>query len=173
MKLIAYIALLLLFVAGCGDLPEAGSVFDDHTASVFNDGAGLADVMDGKNFFFGNLHSHTSYSDGEGTPGETFAWARDTAGYDFYAVTDHAEQLTEAEWLDTGTQADAYNEEVPRPPVPPPAPPPAPPPPCPRLRLRAAPVGPPTPCSDASFRKQPTAEHRPGRCPANASFVGI
>ena len=26
-------------------------------------------------FFFGNLHSQTGYSDGEGTPEEAFRWA--------------------------------------------------------------------------------------------------
>ena len=33
--------------------------------------------------FFGNLHSHTSYSDGSGTPDDAFRHARNTAGLDF------------------------------------------------------------------------------------------
>jgi len=39
--------------------------------------------------FFGNLHSHTSYSDGTGTPEEAYRHARDVARLDFLAITEH------------------------------------------------------------------------------------
>lgn len=41
--------------------------------------------------FFGNLHSHTSYSDGSGTPEEAYKHARDAqnAKLDFMALTEH------------------------------------------------------------------------------------
>lgn len=40
--------------------------------------------------YFGNTHSHTSFSDGaKSTPQEHFSQAK-AAGFDFYAVTDHA-----------------------------------------------------------------------------------
>lgn len=39
--------------------------------------------------FFGNLHSHTSYSDGSGTPADAYRHARDVAGLDFLAITEH------------------------------------------------------------------------------------
>jgi hypothetical protein len=58
--------------------------------------------------YFGNLHSHTQYSDGKGTPYQTLSWARDTVKYDFYAITDHAEQLSSSEWNDIGTQVNAF-----------------------------------------------------------------
>lgn len=38
--------------------------------------------------FFGNLHSHSSYSDGSGTPREAFIYARDTAKIHFLALTE-------------------------------------------------------------------------------------
>jgi hypothetical protein len=38
--------------------------------------------------YFGNLHSHTSYSDGSGTPEEAFEHAKN-AGLDFLAITEH------------------------------------------------------------------------------------
>jgi hypothetical protein len=38
--------------------------------------------------YFGNLHSHTAYSDGSGTPEQAYTHAR-AAGLDFLAVTDH------------------------------------------------------------------------------------
>ncbi|MBA3904988.1 MAG: hypothetical protein C0522_15145, partial [Rhodocyclaceae bacterium] len=48
---------------------------------------GAADAA-AQNVYFGNLHAHTAYSDGTGTPAEAFAAAR-SAGLDFLAVTEH------------------------------------------------------------------------------------
>lgn len=67
--------------------------------------------IDDMNFYFGNLHSHTDYSDGEGTPAEAYQWARDNADYDFYVVTDHAIQVSSKEWDRTQEHADAYNQD--------------------------------------------------------------
>jgi len=39
--------------------------------------------------FFGNLHSHTSFSDGSGLPREAYLRARDIAKVDFLALTEH------------------------------------------------------------------------------------
>ncbi len=39
--------------------------------------------------FFGDLHAHSSFSDGTGTPEEAFEHARDVAALDFLALTDH------------------------------------------------------------------------------------
>lgn len=39
--------------------------------------------------FFGNLHSHTSYSDGSSTPKVAYKHARDVARVDFLAITEH------------------------------------------------------------------------------------
>ena len=93
---------------GCHEGSNPQSVFDDHPGVPYDDGSWLTDIMDGKAFYFGNLHSHTAYSDGEGTPDEAFLWARDIAQYDFYAITDHAELLSAAEWDDISIQADYY-----------------------------------------------------------------
>lgn len=41
-----------------------------------------------QNVYFGNLHAHTSYSDGSGKPEEAFRMACDV-GLDFFAVTEH------------------------------------------------------------------------------------
>ena len=43
--------------------------------------------------YFGNFHAHTADSDGEGSPADAFTMARDVAGLDMMAVTDHLEQL--------------------------------------------------------------------------------
>ena len=99
---------MIIISLGCFACDQEGSVFNDHQDVPYDDGSGLDDIMDGKKFFFGNLHSHTAYSDGQGTPAEAFAFARDVAGYDFYAVTDHAELVGSSEWEDTGVQADLF-----------------------------------------------------------------
>jgi hypothetical protein len=43
--------------------------------------------------YHGNLHAHTSYSDGKQTPADAFKYARDVAKLDIMVVTDHLEQL--------------------------------------------------------------------------------
>ncbi|MDP8254870.1 MAG: hypothetical protein P9M14_03905 [Candidatus Alcyoniella australis] len=43
--------------------------------------------------YWGVMHCHTGYSDGEQTPADAFAYARDTAQLDILLVTDHLEQL--------------------------------------------------------------------------------
>ncbi|HYG25421.1 MAG TPA: CehA/McbA family metallohydrolase, partial [Caulobacteraceae bacterium] len=44
--------------------------------------------------YFGNLHAHTAYSDGSGTPAEAYAAAA-RAGLDFMAVTEHNHKAAE------------------------------------------------------------------------------
>ncbi len=39
--------------------------------------------------FFGYLHAHSGYSDGQGTPLEAYVHARDLAGLDFMTLTPH------------------------------------------------------------------------------------
>lgn len=50
---------------------------------------GARPVSAQENVFFGNLHSHTSYSDGSGTPREAYTYARDIARIHFLALTEH------------------------------------------------------------------------------------
>lgn len=68
-------------------------------------------LLAGMNFYYGNLHGHTKYSDGNGTPAEGYAFGRNVAGMAFYSITDHAELLSSSEWNDIGTQANAYNQD--------------------------------------------------------------
>lgn len=43
--------------------------------------------------YFGQLHSHTSASDGIGSPREAFAYAKEAPQIDFLAITDHSNYL--------------------------------------------------------------------------------
>ncbi len=62
--------------------------------------------------YFGDLHSHTKFSDGwEGTPADAYAAAK-AAGADFLATTDHASRLTDAEWALTREMAAAATTDT-------------------------------------------------------------
>ncbi|MBE6054716.1 MAG: LPXTG cell wall anchor domain-containing protein [Clostridium sartagoforme] len=52
-----------------------------------------------KNLYFGQLHSHTNLSDGTGSIDEAYTYAKNIAGIDFLAVTDHSN------WFDNDSKA--------------------------------------------------------------------
>ncbi|MFN8454715.1 MAG: CehA/McbA family metallohydrolase [Anaerolineae bacterium] len=60
-------------------------------------------LPDGMFAFWGDLHAHTTYSDGSGPPHYALAVAR-SAGLHFYALTDHDWWLTPLEWAKILTQ---------------------------------------------------------------------
>lgn len=65
----------------------------------------------GLEVYWGNLHAHTAFSDGEQEPADAFAYARRTAGLDVLVVTDHLEQIyLPTRWSDCKEQADAADE---------------------------------------------------------------
>ena len=100
---------LLLLLAACTDkndrIPKNEQPPDRYRipASPFES------QLNGMNIYFGNLHSHTFYSDGLMSNVNALLWARDTVGYDFYAITDHAELLTQQEWDDNLFVADSLS----------------------------------------------------------------
>lgn len=71
--------------------------------------------------YYGDIHSHTAFSDGlEGsTPANAYAHARDVAGLDFFAVTDHFPAddpdagwgMQASEYLQAIAEADAANAD--------------------------------------------------------------
>jgi hypothetical protein len=60
--------------------------------------------------FWGDMHGHTVMSDGTGTPSEVFRYARDVAGLDFFAATDHSYQLDENRWSLANDLASSFND---------------------------------------------------------------
>lgn len=63
------------------------------------------------NVYYGHLHNHSNVSDGTGTPAQAYAYARDTAGLDFFSLADHAEQVSSTEWTTIQSTADSYNSD--------------------------------------------------------------
>jgi len=57
---------------------------------------------------WGDLHGHTLNSDGRGTVDEFYDFARNTAGLDFCAVTDHAFEVSDAQWEQPIFRARSY-----------------------------------------------------------------
>lgn len=67
---------------------------------------GPSPTIHGMQIYFGDLHSHSGYSDGQGTPADAYATAK-ASGIDFFALTDHGFMLTAPEWQETLNQANA------------------------------------------------------------------
>lgn len=61
--------------------------------------------------YFGNIHSHTFYSDGAMLPADAYSYARDVAKLDFFALSDHLELVDAEEWRDTREAAWKANED--------------------------------------------------------------
>ncbi|MFC2074749.1 CehA/McbA family metallohydrolase [Bdellovibrionota bacterium] len=66
-------------------------------------------LMEDMYLFYGNLHSHSRASDGKDSLDEVFNRGRDHYGLDFYASTDHAEQISLKEWEKIEEIADKHN----------------------------------------------------------------
>lgn len=74
----------------------------------FQFGTGECENM---NLYKGEVHAHTSDSDGIGTAEEAYTYARDVAKLDFFAVTDHSNSYPEANYKSIHVPlADSFNE---------------------------------------------------------------
>lgn len=64
------------------------------------------------NIYFGQLHAHTSYSDGAGTCEEAFQYATNVENLDFLAVTDHSNSLDNADSasINDGSMSEEWKE---------------------------------------------------------------
>ena len=72
----------------------------------------LGKYMNKENLYWGDIHAHTKYSDGMGTPNEALTYARDFAKLDFVAITDHDDigpYLSDEEWKDTKKVIAGFN----------------------------------------------------------------
>ncbi len=104
---------LLVFVTPKGVEPERRDDYADSSwgADKLISGAETRVVVRNPyKFYWGDLHAHSTYSDGAWYPKEVYEFARDEAKVDFFAVTDHAEILTVEEYADVVAQANAADE---------------------------------------------------------------
>ncbi len=61
--------------------------------------------------YSGEVHAHTTSSDGSGTVEEAYAYARDVAKLDFFSVTDHSDSFGNEEYQNRHIpNADSYND---------------------------------------------------------------
>lgn len=64
------------------------------------------------NYYFGNLHAHTSYSDGMGTPSEAYAQVIEKGNMDFFSLTEHGYYFQEKTnihlWYKSFEEANAF-----------------------------------------------------------------
>ncbi|MBU0490735.1 MAG: CehA/McbA family metallohydrolase [Chloroflexi bacterium] len=93
-----------------GARSTAGVPLAQNVAWPFSTTDGTSPLADGMHVYFGDLHSHSAYSDGKGTPADAFATAR-ANGLDFFALTDHSSRLTPEEWQDMLVQANTVTVE--------------------------------------------------------------
>ncbi len=68
-------------------------------------------TIGGYNTYYGHLHNHTGYSDGQETPDVAYAYARDKAKMDFFGLSDHAELLSKSEYRKTIESANSFNKD--------------------------------------------------------------
>ena len=65
------------------------------------------------NTYFGDIHNHSTLSDGDLSPAQAYAHARDVGKVDYFSLADHAEQLIiwpwDNKWDELKDTANAYN----------------------------------------------------------------
>lgn len=65
----------------------------------------------GYNVYYGSLHNHCAFSDGQGTPEQAYTYARNTAQLDFFGLSDHGEMLNSTEWNTIKNAANNANQD--------------------------------------------------------------
>lgn len=89
--------------------PAPEETLPEPTETVPEDEETVPQEPPGPKLYFGRLHGHTCFSDGNLTPEEVFAAAR-AEGMDFCGITDHGDSLTRERW-DAGRAAAGDGED--------------------------------------------------------------
>ncbi|CAK8723600.1 MAG: putative metal-dependent phosphoesterase TrpH, contains PHP domain [Candidatus Electronema aureum] len=84
------------------------SVFAGACMGIFG---ATAPALASYNVYYGHLHNHSNVSDGSGTPAQAYAYARDTAGLDFFSLADHDSGISSTEWTTIKNTANTYNSD--------------------------------------------------------------
>ena len=64
----------------------------------------------GERIYWGDIHTHTMYSDGRGTPDETYDFGKRISALDFAAVTDHSFLVEDWMWDELKKSAARFNQ---------------------------------------------------------------
>ena len=62
------------------------------------------------NVYVGEVHAHTSDSDGTGTPPDAYEYARDTGRVDYFSTTEHSHYVSREDYERQKAVADSFNE---------------------------------------------------------------
>jgi hypothetical protein len=65
----------------------------------------------GFNVYYGHLHNHCNISDGTGSVGQAYIYAKNTGNLDFFSVADHEYSMTAAEYTQMKKTADSINAD--------------------------------------------------------------
>jgi hypothetical protein len=113
----------LVIPAGLCHLAAASYGFPEESAQVANDlekplpvasALERTDSVTGKHLYFGDIHSHTVYSDGKyGWPDQLLWLSREKLGIDFSCISDHAEMgtLQRSEFDELVLMAKTFSQE--------------------------------------------------------------
>lgn len=63
-----------------------------------------------ESLYWGDIHTHTMYSDGRGTVDETYDFGKRISALDFCSVTDHSFLVTDAMWREIKQVTNRYNQ---------------------------------------------------------------
>ena len=63
-----------------------------------------------EHLYWGDIHTHTMYSDGRGSPAETYDFGKRISALDYCAVSDHAFIVTDRMWQEIKEVTSRYNE---------------------------------------------------------------
>ena len=83
---------------------------DDEGLEAISNPVRVHRVMPQEKIYWGDLHTHTKYSDGRGTPEEMYDFGKRIAAIDFCAVSDHAFITTDWMWEEIVETTNRLNE---------------------------------------------------------------
>ncbi len=82
----------------------SGAMASEGNATVAHDGPSR------DNIYWGDIHTHTMYSDGRGTPDETYDFGKRVSALDFAAVTDHSFLVEDWMWDELKKSAARFHQ---------------------------------------------------------------
>jgi len=102
---------LIVLVFQTSAVMTKGIVYSLFFISFFGNLLAQSPTIGGYNIYYGNLHNHTTVSDGSGTEDDAYNYARNVAGMDYFSTANHVGYIESSEWASVKAAADKYNED--------------------------------------------------------------